>query len=151
EGLFEKEAWAIGRCRALGMAVPEVLSLQTLQADGEALELCFLARLPGQRLADSLSLPRETLRAVVRELGEQLSRMHAIGPDDLGEAARYFENDTDDFLALEAEFGELGAAAGLDRRALARGFRYFDAAMMRHGPLSPRLTHNDLRACHVLV
>jgi Ser/Thr protein kinase RdoA (MazF antagonist) len=151
EGLFEKEAWAIGRCRALGVAVPEILSLQRLQADGEALELCFMERLPGERLSDSLALPRDTLRAVVRELGEQLSRMHAIGPGDLGEAARFFENDTDDFLAIEGDFVELGGNAGLDRRALERAFRFFEAAMTRHGPPPRRLTHNDLRACHVLV
>ena len=102
EGLFEKEAWAIGRCRALGMAVPEVLSIQRIQAGGETLELCFMQRLPGQRLSDSLSLPRETLQSVVRELGAQISRMHTIGLDDLGEAARFFENDTDDFLKQEA-------------------------------------------------
>jgi Ser/Thr protein kinase RdoA (MazF antagonist) len=151
EGIFEKEAWAIGRCRALGMAVPEILSLQGLQADGEQLELCFLERLPGQRLSDSLSLPREALRSVVRELGEQISRMHTIGPGDLGEAVRFFENDTDDFLATEAEFVELGGKAGLDRRALERAFRFFEAVTTRQGPLPRCVTHNDLRACHLLV
>lgn len=151
EGIFEKEAWAIGRCRALGIAAPEVLSLQRLPAGGEPLEFCFLERLPGARLSESLSLPRETLRSVVRELGEQLSRMHTIGPDDLGEAARFFENDTDDFLATEAEFVELGANAGLDRRALEGAFRFFETVMTAHGPLPRRLTHNDFRACHVLV
>jgi len=150
-GVFEKEAWAIGRCRALGIAAPEVLSVQTVQSDAESLELCFLERLPGQRLSDSLSLPRETLRAVVRELGEQLSRMHSLGTDDLGEAARFFADDTDDFLAMQAEFVALGRDAGLDRRALARAFRFFEAATIRHAPLSRCLTHNDLRACHVLV
>jgi len=151
EGVFEKEAWAIGRCRALGIAAPEVLSLQRLDADDEPLELCFLEKLPGQRLSDSLSLPRETLRAVVRELGEQISRMHTIGPGDLGEAVQSFENDTDDFLATEAEFVELGANAGLDRQALERAFRFFETVTAAHGPLPRRLTHNDLRACHVLV
>ena len=151
EGIFEKEAWAIGRCRTLGMAVPEVLSLQTLQADGEPLELCFLDRLPGQRLADSLSLPRETLHSVVRELGEQISRMHSIGPGELGEGLRFFENDTDNFLVLEGEFVTLGANAGLDRRGLERAFRFFEAVTTRRGPLPRRLTHNDFRACHVLV
>jgi Ser/Thr protein kinase RdoA (MazF antagonist) len=150
-GVFEKEAWAIGRCRALGVAAPEVLSLQTLQTETAPLEFCFLERLPGQRLSDSLSLPIDTLRAVVRELGEQIARMHSLGSDDLGEAARFFESDTDDFLAMEPEFVRLGGAAGLDRRALARGFRYFEAATTRRGPPSRRLTHNDLRACHVLV
>ena len=151
EGLFEKEAWAIGRCRALGMAVPEVLSLQKLQAGSEPLEFCFLEKLPGKRLSDSLSLPRRTLRSVVRELGEQISRMHTIGPGELGEAARFFENDTDDFLATEPEFVELGGNAGLDRRALERAFRFVEAVAMRQGPPPRRLTHNDLRACHVLV
>ncbi len=151
EAVFEKEAWAIGRCRALGMAVPEVLSVQSLQGEAEALELCFLEKLPGQRLSDSLSLPREVLRSVVRELGEQISRMHAIGPSDLGDAVRFFENDTDDFLATEAEFVELGGNAGLDRRALQRAFRFFETVMARHAPLPHSVTHNDLRACHVLV
>lgn len=150
-GVFEKEAWAIGRCRALGMAVPEVLSLQSLQDDGEALELCFLERLPGQRLADSLSLAPGVLRRVVREVGEQISRMHSILPTDLGEARRFFDDDTDDFLAIEAEFVDLGEKAGLDRRALERGFRFVEAVMTRHEPLPRRVTHNDLRACHVLV
>ena len=151
EGIFEKEAWAIGRCRALGMAVPEVLSLQRLRVDAEPLELCFLERLPGERLSDSLSLPREVLHSVVRELGEQISRMHALGAGDLGEAIRFFQHDTDDFLAIEAEFLDLAAKAGVDRRALERAFRFFETVMTGHGPLARRLTHNDLRACHVLV
>jgi len=151
EGVFEKEAWAIGRCRALGIAAPKVLSLQRLQSGGETLEVCFLEKLPGQRLSASLSLPQETLRSVVRELGEQISRMHTVGPGDLGEAGQFFENETDDFLATEAEFVELGGNAGLDRRALERAFRFFEAVMLRRGPLPRRLTHNDLRACHVLV
>jgi aminoglycoside phosphotransferase (APT) family kinase protein len=77
--------------------------------------------------------------------------MHAIGPGDLGDGARFFENDTDDFLATEPEFVALGGAAGLDRQALGRAFRFFEAATSRRGPSPRRLTHNDLRACHVLV
>lgn len=150
-GVFEKEAWAIGRCRALGMAVPEVLSIQRLAAAGDELELCFLEMLPGARLSDSLTLPRETLRGIVRELGEQLSRMHSIDADDLGEARRFFENDTDDFLAMEAEFVRLGGEAGLDERALDRAFPFYEQAMARREPLTRRLTHNDIRACHVLA
>jgi aminoglycoside phosphotransferase (APT) family kinase protein len=151
EGIFEKEAWAIGRCRTLGISAPEVLSIQRVEAAGEPLELCFLEKLPGQRLSDSLSAPRETLRQVLRELGEQISRMHGIGPDDLGPATRFFENDTDDFLATESEFVRLGVAAGLDRRALEAVFRFFDKAMSSQPELTPRLTHNDFRACHVLI
>jgi Ser/Thr protein kinase RdoA (MazF antagonist) len=151
EGIFEKEAWAIGRCRAFGMPAPEVLSIQRVETADEALELCFLEELPGERLSDSLSAPRETLRSVLRELGSQISRMHGIGLDDLGPAARFFENDTDDFLATEPEFVGFGIAAGLDRRGLEQAFRFFEAAMS--GPPEPtrRLTHNDFRACHVLM
>jgi aminoglycoside phosphotransferase (APT) family kinase protein len=151
EGVFEKEAWALGLCRGLRMAVPEVLSLQRLETQEEPLELCFLELLPGERLSDSLSLPRETLRAIVRELGEQISRMHAIAPDDLGPAARYFADDTDDFLAMEPEFLRLGSEAGLNPAALARAFRFYETAMARPEPLTRRLTHNDFRACHILT
>jgi Ser/Thr protein kinase RdoA (MazF antagonist) len=149
EGVFEKEAWAIGRCRDLGMAVPEVLSLQTLEAGAERLEVCILEMLPGERLSDSLSLPQATLRSIVRDVGEQLSRMHAVGLGELGEGARFFENDADDLLASEDEFVALGVAAGLDWRTLERAFRFFEKAMS--GPRRRALTHNDIRACHVLV
>ncbi|HLI66958.1 MAG TPA: aminoglycoside phosphotransferase family protein [Caulobacteraceae bacterium] len=149
-GLFEKEAWAIGRCRMLAMRVPEVLSIQRIESGGEILELCFLELLPGQRLSDSLALPRATLRSIVEEVGEQLSRMHTIGVADLGEAAQFFEGDTDDFLAMEGEFVRLGAAAGVNPAALERGFRAFET-VMASGPVERRLTHNDIRACHILV
>ncbi len=151
ERVFEKEAWALGLCRKLGLAVPEVLSLQRLETEEEPLELCFLELLPGERLSDSLSLPRQTLRAVVRELGEQISRMHAIGLEDLGPDAGYFADDTDDFLAKEPEFIRLGIEAGLNPGALGRAFRFYEAAMARPEPLTRRLTHNDFRACHVLT
>jgi aminoglycoside phosphotransferase (APT) family kinase protein len=151
DGVFDKEAWAIARCRALGMAAPDVLSLQRHSVDGVQLDLCFLEKLPGQRLSDSLALPEETLRSVMRALGEQISRMHTIGPDDLGDGARFFENDTDDFLALEEEFVRLGGEAGLNPHALQRGFRFFESETSRSQPLRRCLTHNDFRACHVLV
>jgi Ser/Thr protein kinase RdoA (MazF antagonist) len=150
-GLFEKERWAIDRCRALGVAAPEVLSIQRLEDGGEMLELCILEKLPGQRLSDSLELPRETLHAVVRELGDHLSRMHSITADDLGEGAQFFADDTDDFLAVEAEFMDAGVRAGLSRAALQRAIRFVAATLAAAAPLPRALTHNDLRACHVMV
>lgn len=150
ERVFDKEAWAIGRCRALGVKAPEVLSIQRVETDaGEPLELCFLEMLPGARLSDSLDLPRETLRNVVRELGEQVSRMHTIGEGELGEAARFFADDTDDFLLTAPEFLELGVDAGLDAAALERAITFVGAATAH--PPRRVLTHNDFRACHVLV
>jgi hypothetical protein len=47
EGIFQKEAWTISRCLALGMSVPKVLSLQRIESQEEELELCFLEKLPG--------------------------------------------------------------------------------------------------------
>jgi aminoglycoside phosphotransferase (APT) family kinase protein len=152
ESVFEKEAWAIGRCRALGVCAPEVLSVQRVETEaGEALELCFLEKLPGARLSDGLHLPRETLRRIVSELGEQISRMHSIGEAGLGEAARFFAGDTDDTVATTPEFVAAAAEAGLDPAAVARGMAWYDAITRAAGPLPRVLTHNDFRACHVLT
>jgi aminoglycoside phosphotransferase (APT) family kinase protein len=149
EGVFDKERWAIERCLALGMAAPEVLSIQRLADAGQALEVCILEKLPGQRLSDSLDLPPQTLRAIVRQVGEQLSLMHSITEADLGDGARFFADDTDDFLGLEAEFTELAGRAGLDSAAIGRAFRFVERTL---ATLLPRtLTHNDIRACHVMV
>jgi len=152
ERVFDKEAWAIGRCRALGICAPEVLSIQRVETDaGEALELCFLEKLPGARLSDSLDLPRETLRRVVSELGEQISRMHGIGEADVGEGARFFAGDTDDTVATTPEFVAAAASAGLDPAAVQRAMAWYDATTRAAGPLPRVLTHNDIRACHVLT
>jgi aminoglycoside phosphotransferase (APT) family kinase protein len=151
EGLFEKERWAIGLCRSLGVKAPEVLSIQRREAVGEMLEICIQEKLPGERLADSLGLPRETLRAIVREVGEQLSRMHAIAWENLGDAVRYFESDTDDTIRTIPEFIDLGAAAGLDRSVLERACARLTETLERGAPQPRRLTHNDIRACHVMV
>lgn len=148
---FDKERWAIDRCRALGVRAPEVLSVERLESDGETVDVCLLEKLPGQRLSDSLSLPTETLRAIVREVGGQLSRMHTIGADDLGDGARFFANETDDFLPMEAEFTDIAVRAGLDRTPVERAFRLARSTLERHAARRMRLTHNDLRACHVLV
>jgi aminoglycoside phosphotransferase (APT) family kinase protein len=149
EGVFDKERWAIERCRALGMAAPEVLSIQRVPDGPHALEVCILEKLPGQRLSDSLDLPPQTLRAIVRQVGEQLSLMHSITEADLGDGARFFADDTDDFLATEAEFTELASRAGLDRAAIGRACRFVEAALAKPPPRV--LTHNDIRACHVMV
>jgi aminoglycoside phosphotransferase (APT) family kinase protein len=152
EKVFDKERWAIGRCRALGMAAPEVLSIQRLEDSAEeALDVCILEKLPGARLSDSLSLPPETLRGVVRQVGEQLCRLHTITAADLGDGARFFADDTDDFLAMEPEFVEIAIAAGLPRAAMDRALRFVEAALAGAAHLPRCLTHNDLRACHVLV
>ena len=49
----------------------------------------------------------------MREVGDQLSRMHMIGADDLGDGARFFAGDTDEFLPMEGEFTEIAVRAGL--------------------------------------
>jgi aminoglycoside phosphotransferase (APT) family kinase protein len=96
-------------------------------------------------------MSQETMRAILWELGEQISRIHSIRPQDLGEGELLFENDVDEFFPREAEFLTLGGEAGLDRRALERAFRFVEAMEGSAEPSSMRLTHNDLRACHVLV
>ncbi|HEX4197531.1 MAG TPA: aminoglycoside phosphotransferase family protein [Caulobacteraceae bacterium] len=149
EGVFDKERWALERCLALGMAVPRVLSIQRLADGRQALEVCILEKLAGQRLSDSLDLPPRSLRAVVRQVGAQLSLMHSITEADLGDGGRFFEGDTDDFLATEGEFTELAGRAGLDGGALGRAFRFVEATLAT--PLPRTLTHNDIRACHVMV
>jgi Ser/Thr protein kinase RdoA (MazF antagonist) len=150
-GIFEKEAWAIGLCRALGVLAPEVLSIQRRQAGDETLELCVLEKLPGERLMDSLSLPHETLRSICRELGEQVGLIHSIGMNDLGDGACFFEGDTDDTLATGPEFIRLGIAAGLATPALEAALRLYETTIASGVSLERRLTHNDLRACHVMV
>jgi aminoglycoside phosphotransferase (APT) family kinase protein len=108
-----------------------------------------MEKLPGQRLSDSLDLPQETLRSIARELGDHLSRIHTIRPENLGEAAAFFASDTDDTLATVPQFLHFAAEAGLDVPALERALRRVERVLAQ--PRADRLTHNDFRACHAMV
>ena len=97
---------------------------------------------------DEVLVSEASIQKRVRELGEQISRMHSIGMDDLGGGDAFFDGDTDDTLVTAPEFVRLGVAAGLRESALRDGLRFYEAAMAAGPPLERRLTHNDLRACH---
>jgi aminoglycoside phosphotransferase (APT) family kinase protein len=155
---FAHERWAIERCADLDIPVPGVLVTVRYGSAREALDVCILEKLEGERLSDSLHLPRETLRAVVNQAGEVLSRLHTIqtegagGVDGRGHGEfQSYEAFFDDFMAQEAQFVAVAERTGFDRDGLHRALRYAEQTAWSLAPIRICLTHNDFCARHLLV
>jgi aminoglycoside phosphotransferase (APT) family kinase protein len=77
---FEQEAWAMERCRAAGVPVPDILSVTTLSEEGGDLEAMVLNKVDGVSLADLKSDP-PALEKLLIEAGAILRKIHSVKAD----------------------------------------------------------------------
>ena len=149
---FEGEAWALARCAAAGVPVPEVVAVIAL-ASAEPMEACVQTWVEGERLvwaADRIG-PVETCR-LVEHAGELLARIHDIpvagfGPVDgsgrgldAAESVPAYDRATIDETALRL---------GLDRQLVLAAMEATCAAAPTRG--APVLAHGDLATKHIVV
>ena len=153
---FEQELWAIRKCGARGVPVPEVLGVWRLSTEGQPLDICVQRKIDGVPLADA-DLPQHTLRQIVVQAGAFLSYIHAIPVKGFGyingEGEGVFltrESETNAFLAKEAEFHVLAKRLDLSDRDMSRALRLV-VDDERAQSVEPCLTHNDFSARHILV
>lgn len=76
---FADEAWAISQCREVGVPVPEVLLVETINIDGNEREVMVQRRVPGRALSEiERDLTIEQRAAVWRQAGAALGAIHSI-------------------------------------------------------------------------
>jgi aminoglycoside phosphotransferase (APT) family kinase protein len=85
---FQTEAWAMSRCRAVGVPVPEIYLISSIRVANQDKAVMVQQRLPGQALRDILpQLTRSEAAQVWSEAGALLARIHTILVDGFGFAA----------------------------------------------------------------
>ncbi len=154
---FEQERWAIEACAREGVPVPEILLIQQVESESGRVDLCIQRKLEGELLSNRLDLPRETLRAVTREAGDLLSRVHRVKTTGVGylngAGAGPFATYADlmaDFLGQEAEFVALAEQTGVEPAAMRRAVGLI-ADAIDAAPIRTTLIHNDFLPKHLLV
>lgn len=76
---FDQEAWALEKCRAAGVPVPEILLIDVIEVDEHKDSVMVQRKLPGAALSDiQKSLTQNELQAVFCQAGEILSKIHSI-------------------------------------------------------------------------
>jgi aminoglycoside phosphotransferase (APT) family kinase protein len=155
---FENERWAIEACAREGVPVPQVLLIRRFETEAGPIDICIQRKLPGELLSNRLGLPRETLRALTRQAGELLSRVHRVRTTGLGYIDGHgvgpfadFEALMADFLGQAAAYADLAARHALDPTLVARAFTVIEAAVRDAAPVRTCLIHNDFLPKHLLV
>jgi aminoglycoside phosphotransferase (APT) family kinase protein len=158
--LFENEAWALAKCGALGLPVPEVLALQHhLASSGEVLSVMVESRLRGRMLKHVIlsgGFGQTALRYCAREAGRLLAQINSIeiagaGPLDASGAGTLVDcSETTNWIVLRSErLQDLGKHFGIQvemDRAL-KAVTNHPAAYGR----ATRLLHGDFGTKHVHV
>lgn len=158
--LFENEAWALARCAALGLPVPEVLALQHRPTDsGEILSVMVESCLRGRMLKHAIlagRLDQTSSMHRAREAGRLLARIHSIeiagagaldaggagALPDYGETTSWIAAHTDELQELGRHF-DIRAEMDRTLQAVTNG----PAAYGRR----TRLLHGDFGTKHVHV
>ena len=79
EGTLEQEAWAMGRARASGVPVPEVLAVDPACDAADGHPVMVVASAPGQQLEEAIATASDPERVeLLSGVGEVLARLHSI-------------------------------------------------------------------------
>lgn len=152
----DREAWVIGECASRGIRVPRVHALRRVEVGSELRSVMVMEKLPGERLSD-LDPNEVDVRRVLEEVGAWLKQLHAIPVRGLGclDGSGVGEFETlDDWLAHVAThahaFEEAGRSVGLEPATI-RGWLGEIVDSLLAAPPRVTMSHNDLKAVHVLV
>jgi aminoglycoside phosphotransferase (APT) family kinase protein len=159
---FEQEQWAIEQCGQIGLPVPEILLIEHHSTEGQPLDICVQRKLEGDLLEhgslDASAMSSEELRAIVREAGEMLSRIHSLPVvgwgylDKIGRGPEpSFQSGWDKFMAQEEQFTALAERTALDAHIMPAIFEYMSRKGKAVPAMSPVLTHNDFHPKHLMI
>jgi aminoglycoside phosphotransferase (APT) family kinase protein len=85
---FHTEAWAMNRCRAVGVSVPEIALITSIRVDDQDKAVMVQQRLPGQAVREIMAqLSPSEAAHVWAQAGAVLQRIHSIAVDGYGFAA----------------------------------------------------------------
>jgi aminoglycoside phosphotransferase (APT) family kinase protein len=161
KGKFEKEHWALERCREAGVPVPEVFLVERIESEDGPLHFCIESKLAGVTMKEALAESESKVEAdeLLRQLGELLAKIHSVETGGFGVLDAHGDGKFHSVPELVAgdwniSFDEVLAA--LETRpadaALARkGYEILQTEAPRYSESSPRLAHNDLAPQHILV
>ena len=155
-GVFDRERWAIERCRVKGIPVPEILSISEHDTEPSPIQACVQRKVQGLLLTRYEGLAQDQSR-LVRRCGELLREIHSIQTtgfgyiDDNGrgrfDTAR---QEAVDYRSLERGLSDAAREHGLNGSLLSDALA-FVVDMIESRQVQPCLLHNDFEPKHIVV
>lgn len=160
--VFERENWAIDRCKEVGLSVPEVIVVKYVEVGGQSLQICLQQKLNGSPLErgdlDMHSLPKTELQDLMGQAGEVLSRIHSINTYGFGEIDGSGKGDVKSFKELMAEhigqesiYLPIAEKAGFDLDKMRKAFTILERENTSLPDIEPKLNHGDFGPKHIMV
>ena len=154
--VFGRERWAIERCAAKGIPVPEILSLSSHGEGPDQIEACIQKKVRG-RLLSLYGGSRRDRSRIAGQCGEWLREMHSITTTGFG----YLDSDgrgtfsrahdeAAEYQSLESGLLAAADAYGFERSILIDSLA-FVVQTIESRSVEPRLIHNDFEPKHIIV
>ncbi len=160
ESRFQRERWAMEQCAKLGVPVPHVISIQTIEHENRPLRISIENRLPGVPL-DELAegnLSKQGLAELLRRTGAVLSKVHSVRTNGFGELDKdgngIYNSIGGMFSRKELDLErliEVARAVDCDPNLVDRAFSAVHECQSKYRAILPHLIHNDFAPCHVLI
>ncbi len=151
---FEKEKWIFGECEKAGVPTPKIILVESLEVDGNPIEICVESKIQGVGLDKAIES-----EDVLRDLGKNLARLHSIRTDGFGALSREGKGNFSSVqeLIVDNKYIRrdkiLPALSGRDAdiETVERGYEIMKQEAASYPQIEPRLLHNDISPQHVLV
>ena len=163
KGRFEKERWAFDRCAEAGIPVPTMLSIESVENEGELLHICVETKLDGTDLGDVSGITDSEkameLAGYLHQLGAAFEKVHAVKTNGFGSLDkdgngkfRSVKELISEDLYIKKDYILAAFDQDTDTRVmLISAFDILEREAATYPEIEPRLIHNDLSPQHVLV
>lgn len=159
---FVQEEWAIRKCKALGVPVPEIIFVKYIKDGGEEKSLCLMEKVDGTPLERGAikfgDLDLSLRKKLIQEAGEILSRIHSIKTEGFGwitgrGKAEYKTSDDliGHLLDKQEQFEKLAAEENIDRNSIKQALRIIEGFKDPYSKVVPCLNHGDYSHKHFMV
>ncbi len=163
EKSFAREKFALEECHKVGVPVPQVLSMQSLEVDGAMLCICIENKLPGIPMKEYRDWKdpanKDELYRLMTKAGEVLSRIHSIRVKGFGHLNTDWEGEyksviqrveSDDEIS-EDKMIEVAVRNNFDKQIVIRALQILKTQWPKHPVTETRLLHRDYGIKHIMI
>jgi len=154
--VFGRERWAIERCAAKSIPVPEILSVSHHSDGPDQIEACIQKKVKGRLLSLYEGSRRDRSR-IAGQCGEWLREMHSITTTGFGYLDSFgrgtfsrAHDEAAEYQSLESGLLAAANAFGFERSVLIDSLAFVVQAIESRA-VEPRLIHNDFEPKHIIV
>lgn len=159
---FEREKWAIKKCKKVGIPVPEILLVEHLKVDKELLSICVQEKLPGEVLErgsiDYHKLNKECIKKIIVQAGEILSKIHSVkttGFDYIDGKGQGKFKSIDEFISEKInrreKFIKLAKKINFDTKLMEKILNIIIDNLNKYRQTNPCLNNGDYAPKHIVV